>query len=81
MDKLRSVCSEWVCLFICLCTYTRVCVCVSLRVDNVLKFCFASVPIASYEGPSRREEISLSKMWLQMQVGNSAEVPHDKAYR
>lgn len=75
MDKLWSVCSEWVCLFICSCTYTCLCV------DNVLKFCFASVPIASYEGPSRREELSLSKMWLQMQVGNSAEVPHDEAYR
>lgn len=37
--------------------------------------------LASHEGSQRREEISLYTLWLQMQVGNAAEVPHDQAHR
>lgn len=37
--------------------------------------------IASYEGSPGRKKVPLSRVRLQMQVGNSAEVPHDQAHR
>lgn len=47
-------------------------------------FCIETLtvfPVASHEGAPRREEVPLSRVWLQMQVGDSAEVPHIKAHR
>lgn len=37
--------------------------------------------LASHEGSQRRKEISLYTLWLQMQVGSTAEVPRDQAHR
>lgn len=44
-------------------------------------FFYISPTIASHEGSPRREEVPLSRVRLQMQVGDSAEVPHDQAHR
>lgn len=40
-------------------------------------FCFS----ASHEGSPGGEEVPLSTVWLQMQVGDAAEVPHDQTHR
>lgn len=36
---------------------------------------------ASHEGSPGGEEVPLSTVWLQMQVGDAAEVPHDQTHR
>lgn len=40
-----------------------------------------NVFIASHESSPRREEVPLSRVWLQVQMGDSAEIPHDQAHR
>lgn len=74
-------------MYIYMCMYVHIYMGVSLYMYIYMYVCvyvcrlhvtrFPPASIASHEDPSRREEISLSKMWLQMQVGDSAEVPHD----
>ena len=52
---------------------------------NVLWFVFLSFLFycssASHEGSPGGEEVPLSTVWLQMQVGDAAEVPHDQTHR